>query len=84
MCSLGWQAGRMCAWMGAQLHGSRATRAGAGEVLALTIIERIFSDWKIHWIRPCCAAFRHALEEPGEPPDVLGPSPPIPPTTSEV
>ena len=74
----------MCAWMGAQLQGSRATRAGAGEVLALTIIERIFSDGKIHRIRPCFAAFRHALEEPGEPPDGLGPSTPIPLTTLEV
>ena len=28
----------MCAWMGAQLHGSRASQAGAGKVLALTIV----------------------------------------------
>jgi hypothetical protein len=46
--------------------------------------ERIFGDGKIPRIRPCCAAFRHALEEPNEPPDWLGPSPPIPPTFSEV
>ena len=47
---LAWLAGglSMCAWMGAQLYGSRATRAGVGEVLALTI-----SEQSVGFIRAC-------------------------------
>ena len=85
-CSLGGRAGRMCVWIGWVRSCMGCEHRGQVQewFLAITHYEQSVGFTRACMFRPGCAASRQVLEEPVEPPDWPGPSPPIPPTTSEV